>query len=64
MANSSPANRQLIEGRPALVVVDIQAGTFVHQDVRAIDHMPGYADRMALARRAAADRSAPASAAR
>jgi len=44
--------RELIEGRPALVVIDIQASTFVHQDVRAIDHMPDYADRMADAKRA------------
>ena len=49
MANERAA-RSLIEGRPALIVIDIQASTFVDQDVRAIDHMPGYADRMALAR--------------
>lgn len=42
--------RDLIEGRPALVVIDIQASTFIEQDVRAIPHMPGYADRMARAR--------------
>ncbi len=53
MANPSLKKRNLIEGRPALVVVDIQAGTFRDQSaVRAIDHMPGYAERMALARRA------------
>lgn len=40
----------LIEGRPALIVIDIQASTFIEQDVRAIEHMPGYAERMALAR--------------
>ena len=44
--------RELIEGRPALVVIDIQAGTFVEKDVRAIPHMDGYAERMALAREA------------
>ena len=49
MANDREA-RSLIEGRPALIVIDIQASTFVEQDVRAIDHMPGYAERMALAR--------------
>ena len=49
MANERTA-RSLIEGRPALIVIDIQASTFVEQDVRAIDHMPGYAERMALAR--------------
>ncbi len=42
--------RNLIEGRPALVVVDIQAGTFVEKENRAIAHMPGYAARMAKAR--------------
>jgi len=50
MANPNDNRRDLIEGRPALVVIDIQASTFVHQDVRAIDHMPDYADRMALAK--------------
>jgi nicotinamidase-related amidase len=42
--------RNLIGGRPALIVIDIHASTFVHQDVRAIDHMPDYAERMARAR--------------
>jgi nicotinamidase-related amidase len=50
MANPNGTARELIEGRPALVVIDIQASTFVHQDVRAIDHMPDYADRMAKAK--------------
>lgn len=50
MANPGNKTRDLIEGRPALIVIDIQASTFVEQDVRAIDHMPGYADRMARAR--------------
>jgi nicotinamidase-related amidase len=40
----------LIEGRPALIVIDIQASTFVDIDVRSIDHMPGYAERMAKSR--------------
>ena len=44
------AERKLIEGRPALVVIDIQASTFIEQEVRAIDHMPGYAERMARSR--------------
>ena len=53
MANSSKTKRDLIEGNAALVVIDIQASTFVDQNaVRAIDHMPNYADRMALARTA------------
>ncbi len=50
MANTRTPRRNLIEGRPALIVIDIQASTFVQQDVRAIDHMPGYAERMARAR--------------
>ena len=51
MANASARKRDLIEGRPALIVVDIQAGTFIDKsEVRAIDHMPGYEERMAKAR--------------
>lgn len=52
MANANRQPRALIEGRPALIVVDIQAGTFLDQstDNRAIDHMPDYADRMLAAR--------------
>jgi nicotinamidase-related amidase len=50
MPEPTNAERALIEGRPALIVIDIQASTFVKQDVRAIDHMPGYAERMARAR--------------
>ena len=42
--------RNLIEGRPALIVIDIQASTFIEQDVRAIDPMHGYAERMAKSR--------------
>lgn len=50
MANPHKPKRSLIEGRPALIVIDIQASTFVEHEVRAIDHMPGYAERMARAR--------------
>ena len=51
MANPSRPQRALIEGRPALIVIDIQAGTFTDQsEVRAIDHMPDYAARMAQSR--------------
>lgn len=51
MANSKP--RALIEGKPALIVIDIQASTFTDtSDNRAIPHMPDYADRMLLARKA------------
>jgi len=42
--------RNLIEGKAALVVIDIQAGTFVEKEHRAIPHMPGYSRRMARAR--------------
>ncbi|MEM7221511.1 MAG: cysteine hydrolase [Pseudomonadota bacterium] len=51
MANPSARKRKLIEGRAALIVIDIQAGTFSDDSaVRSIDHMPGYAARMAKAR--------------
>ncbi len=53
MANSSRPDRKLIEGRPVLIVIDIQASTFIDDSaVRAIDNMPGYRDRMLLARKA------------
>lgn len=46
--------RNLIEGRPALIVVDILASCFTQADLadRAIPEMPGYAARMLLARQA------------
>ena len=50
MQKRRPPERSLIEGRPALLVIDIQAGTFVEKDERAIAHMHGYAGRMAAAR--------------
>lgn len=43
--------RALIEGRPALLVIDIQEGSFHSSKKASIPHMPGYAERMALARR-------------
>ena len=53
MANLTHQKRALIEGRPALIVIDIQASTFIDDSVvRVIDNMPGYKDRMLLARRA------------
>lgn len=53
MANTSQPNRKLIEGHPALIVIDIQASTFIDDSqVRAIDNMPGYKDRMLAARKA------------
>ena len=52
MANPSTRTRRVIEGRPALIVVDIQALTFDETiRHRAIPNMPGYKDRMLKARR-------------
>lgn len=48
--NPNRQKRALIEGKPALIVIDIQASAFIERDVRAIDHMPDYAERMARAR--------------
>lgn len=42
--------RNIIEGRAALIVVDIQASCFIEKDVRSIPEMPGYAARMMKAR--------------
>lgn len=43
--------REIIEGAAALLVIDIQASTFIDDSVeRAIDNMPGYKERMARAR--------------
>lgn len=43
--------RAMIEGKPALVVIDIQKSTFIDDSVeRSIDNMPGYKDRMIAAR--------------
>lgn len=43
--------RDLIEGQAALIVIDIQASTFIDaSDTRAIPNMPGYRDRMLTAR--------------
>ncbi|MEM9602553.1 MAG: isochorismatase family protein [Pseudomonadota bacterium] len=51
MANFNREPRALIEGRAALIVVDIQASTFINHDtVRAIDNMPDYRKRMEAAR--------------
>jgi len=52
MANAK-SPRALIEGKPALIVIDIQASTFIDDSaVRAIDNMPGYKERMLKARTA------------
>lgn len=51
MANATSVQRELIEGRAALIVIDVQASTFIDDsDMRAIDNMPGYKDRMQLSR--------------
>lgn len=51
MANANRPTRALIEGRAALIVIDIQASTFIDaSEVRSIDNMPGYRDRMLAAR--------------
>jgi nicotinamidase-related amidase len=46
--------RELIEGRPALIVIDIQASTFIDDSTgdRAIPNMADYKDRMLKARAA------------
>lgn len=44
-------NRKLIEGRAAVLVIDIQKSTFTDDSARrAIPNMPGYRDRMLAAR--------------
>jgi nicotinamidase-related amidase len=53
VANLNPTSRALIEGRAALIVIDIQASTFQDRsETRAIDNMPDYAARMLKAREA------------
>ena len=51
MAKPTKKARNLIEGNPALIVIDIQKSTFIDDSkVRSIDNMPGYKDRMYEAR--------------
>lgn len=51
MANANRTDRKVIEGRAVLVVIDIQASTFIDDSaVRSIDNMLGYKDRMLKAR--------------
>ena len=54
MTISQSTKRNLIEGQPALIVIDIQAGSFSvgPGEDRSIPVMPNYADRMQLARAA------------
>ncbi|MGR3593488.1 MAG: cysteine hydrolase family protein [Limimaricola soesokkakensis] len=49
MLNGKPNKRALIEGRAALIVIDIQKSTFapIPDENRTIAHMPDYAQRMA-----------------
>ncbi|WP_342074989.1 cysteine hydrolase [Yoonia sp. SS1-5] len=51
MTTKQKQPRKLIEGRPALIVIDIQKSTFIDDsEVRSINNMPGYKDRMTAAR--------------
>jgi len=63
VANRSSIAPGVIQGRAALIVIDIQKSTFIDDsEVRAIDNMPGYREKMALARNAvdkAHDRGIP-----
>lgn len=56
MLNSKDVKRSLIEDRPALIVIDIQAGCFAEEQDMSIPEMSGYADRM-LASRTAIDKA-------
>ncbi len=50
MSNGSRPLRALIEGRPALIVIDIQGELFGPKDDMAIPEMPGFDERMARSR--------------
>jgi len=50
MSQSLETRRNLIEGQPALIVIDIQAETFYDRADEAIPTMPDYAERMLKAR--------------
>ncbi|MDO6458731.1 cysteine hydrolase [Celeribacter halophilus] len=49
---TSSKKRDLIEGRAALIVIDIQKSSFapIPNDKRAIAHMPDYTQRMAMSK--------------
>lgn len=51
MQQVTKTRRSLIEGRPALIVVDIQAETFQDRSDEAIPTMPEFPERMLRARR-------------
>lgn len=51
--NYMKTSRELIEGKPALIVIDIQASTFIDDsEDRAIPNMTGFRERMLKARSA------------
>lgn len=51
MTTKTKQARHLIEGRPALIVIDIQKSTFIDaSEVRSIANMPGYKARVIAAR--------------
>ena len=50
MTDAATPKRKPIEGRPVLVVIDIQQSAFVEKEVRSIPHMPDYAARVARTR--------------
>ena len=51
MTSKNKQARNLIEGQPALIVIDIQKSTFIDDSaVRSIENMPGYKERMIAAR--------------
>jgi len=50
MSPTHHSKRQLIEGCPALIVIDIQGELFVEREVEAIPTMPDFDQRMAQSR--------------
>jgi len=50
MATSKKIQRQLIEGKPALIVIDILAADFMDAEYSGIPAMPGYRGRVEQAR--------------
>jgi len=51
MTSKTKQARDMIVGKAALIVIDIQKSTFIDDsEVRSIDNMPGYKDRMIAAR--------------
>lgn len=50
MSDVKKQRREMIEGQPVLIVVDIQKGAFLKDVTQPIPFMEGYAERMAKAR--------------